>query len=394
MPGEQGLSSAVSYEGLSKHQSTHSSFTVPRKTTTSEALGYSREQYRRSENYNTHQKSNSSTLDVASGAYPTSTGPSQEANARSPAYIENNVHSNGVHGADHTTNKRDSWREQEQFLIKMQQMDVQSRAKKRESVHSAFPNGNGEESRRSSKTHSRPPSPHLPSGIPPPRTKSRSGIPTTPTAEYKGRPTPPPRSRSRTPAGSSGQTSEPTPQPPQVPRQYSGEYSSSLRKSLIMTEDSPLQRQDHHRSPVSSTPNSKSGTPLPLTADTVPVPIANMTKHLSTLDLKDSGSKMSEPPVSAPAVTSRQSSGTVSNSNRRSIVFDIPNTPSRSNGNSEASTGRMKDVGVAASSIRESLRERSSTIANSASQSSSIRKRGKVNLAITIYLGRMCTQGY
>src|SRR5690606_28555275 len=104
--------------------------------------------------------------------------------------------------------------------------------------------------------------------------------------------TPPPRSRSRTPAGSSGrgvQSTMPAPQQPQVPKQYSVELQSILRKSVIMAEDptSSAQRADTHRSPASSAPSSKSGTPLPQTADTIPVPVADMTKHLSTMDIKE-----------------------------------------------------------------------------------------------------------
>jgi len=368
---EHRLPSASSYEPVSKNHLTHA-----RKSTTSDALAYARDQYRRSETFSTHQtpslqKNTAGTLDFDS------------------AYTDNQPNapaSNGSQGQESTTNKRDSWREKEQFLLQLQQRDHQIRAKsKRDSFHAnvnqnGMSNG-GEESRRSSKTHSRPPSPHLSSGIPQPRTKSRSGIPSTPTAEYKGRPTPPPRSRSRTPAGSSAQPTEPTLQTPQVPRQYSGEYSSSLRKSLIMTAEdtSSLLRPEHHRSPVSSTPNSKSGTPLPQTADTIPVPVANMTKHLSSLDIKDSGSRVAfasgEGPLSPPASLSRFPSGT----NRRSILFDIPNAPVRSNANgSEASAGKMKDVGVTVSSGKERL----SMIAGGSkdASSSSIRKRGKVKL--------------
>ncbi|KAF9960309.1 hypothetical protein BGZ65_012527, partial [Modicella reniformis] len=430
MPVDQGLSPSMGYEPQSKHHPTLPGITTPRKSASGDtpSSSYSRDHLRRSEIHNNHspltlQKNNLNNLGPLDL-------PSQESSARTPTLYatENHLHgsSDTTFGADHsTTSKRDSYRENEQF-IQLQQRDHQTRAKqRRESLYATtFLNNNNnnnnsssnnnnnnnnntngvnhnssghsnnnnnhssgvEEPRQSSKPHSRPASPHLPSGIPQPRTKSRSGIPSTPTAEHRGRPTPPPRSRSRTSAGSSGTTiTESTPQQPQMPRQFSGEYPSSLRKSLIMTDDSLLLRPEQHRSPVSSNPGSKSGTPLPPTADTIPVPIANMTKHLNSLELKDSASKVSfatpaEPPTSAPAAIPRQSySGAsgASNPNRRSIVFDIPTTPARTtgngNGSSDANTGRMKDVGVMVSSTKE----RSSTVSGGSNQSGSIRKRGK-----------------
>ncbi|KAG0284484.1 hypothetical protein BGZ96_011142 [Linnemannia gamsii] len=349
----------------------------------------------------------------------------------------------GSSGNESGLSRRDSWREQEQFLLQLQQRDHQTRAKhKRESFYAAFQNAssgnssgnsnsngnsssngnsnggsasnnnvnnsssvggnsgsvggiangstNHDESRQHTKTISRAASPHLPSGIPQLRTKSRSGIPSTPTADLRGRPTPPPRSRSRTPAGSSGiQTPGMTPQQPQMPQQYSGELQSILRKSVILADDAAapvVQRTDTHRSPGSSTPSSKSGTPLPQTADTIPVPVADITKHLSVMDLKETPSPKvilatEPPPPPAPVVAPRQpSSSNLNASHRRSIIFDIPNAPVRTNGArqaEESNVGRMKDVGVMVSHTKERTSIFSSASAQQLQSQAATRKRGK-----------------
>ncbi|KAF9570003.1 hypothetical protein EC968_002362 [Mortierella alpina] len=387
-----------SNDAVSKHHSTHGSLTPSRKTATAESTAQPRDLYRRSESYSALQ----------SRPQPSTTHPvpppsgGLEAHSRTSSLTSTQQQDTSLDAgtnADQTPNKRDSWREQEQYLLQLQQRDHQTRAKlKRESFYAAFQNNNSgsgsnnnmggsqEESKRHSRTPSRPASPHLPSGIPQLRTKSRSGVLSTPTADYKGRPTPPPRSRSRTPAGSAAgviSTTNSAPQQPQVPQQYSGELQSILRKSVIVSEDAavPSQRpESHHRSPSSSTPSSKSGTPLPQTADTIPVPVADMTKHMSALDLKEVAPKVALAPVEQPlpVVTPRQAPSTnLSNSHRRSIVFDIPNAPVRANGTvhgAESSVGKMKDVGVAISGTKE----RTSIFASGSSNvQGATRKRGK-----------------
>ncbi|KAI1300716.1 hypothetical protein EDD11_006028 [Mortierella claussenii] len=416
---EQGSSG---YETSSKHSSTHGSLTPSRKSLAGEAPVspmHSRDNHRRSETYSALQPrsmhNSNSTSDLSSGSYPP---PSIAAPQALPDSQLHGTSSDMSLGTEMALNKRDSWREQEQFLLQLQQRDHQTRAKhKRESFYAAFQNNsnssgsnsntsiNHEDPKQLTKTQSRAASPHPPSGIPQLRTKSRSGVPSTPTAEYRNRPTPPPRSRSRTPAGSSGagaQTAAPSaPQQPQVPQQYSGELQSILRKSAMLSDDIgtvagvPNLRPEQQRSPISSTPSSKSGTPLPQTTDAIPVPVSKVTKHLSSLDLnsaapkamvalKDVAPKVALAPTDppAPAITPRQStSNTLGHSHRRSIVFDIQSGPIRiattGNGHgNEGSTVKMKDVGVAISSNKE----RTSIFSSASSQASVTRKRGKADL--------------
>ncbi|KAF9096617.1 hypothetical protein BGX23_010793 [Mortierella sp. AD031] len=418
-----------------KHHSSYGNSTT--RKTAADSLAPSRDQYRRSESYSTLQSRTSQSSSQINSSEPTlppypssPTVPAMDMLTRSSAYGE--IQSQGSPldtsaGNESGLSRRDSWREQEQFLLQLQQRDHQTRAKhKRESFYAAFQNssngtttttntttsnnnngsGNGsgsngntgeninaganhEEPKQPTKSISRAASPHLPSGIPQLRTKSRSGIPLTPTAELRGRPTPPPRSRSRTPAGSIGtgvQTPGVTPQQPQVPQHYSGELQSILRKSAILADEpvqTAAQRADPHRSPGSSTPNSKSGTPLPQTADTIPVPVADITKHMSVMELKETPAPrviLAEPP--APVVTTRQpSSSNMNTSHRRSIIFDIPNAPVRINGGGhreESSIGRMKDVGVMVSHAKERNSIFSSASAQQQQQQqAATRKRGK-----------------
>ncbi|KAG0232956.1 hypothetical protein BGW42_007769 [Actinomortierella wolfii] len=347
--------------------------------------------------------------------------------------------------------KQASWREQEQYLLALQQRDHQTREKhKRESFYAAlnqsqnnavgYDYDQGDASnmhpnkQHLSKVPSRAASPHVPSSIPQPRTKSRSGVPSTPTVEMKGRPTPPPRSRSRTPGVAASANSMfgaqaaagTVPAQPQMPQQYSGEiHSSGSRKSQIMMDEL---KSDTRHSP-GSTPSSMSGTPLPQTADNTPLPVADLTRHLGGLEFKEPMAKGHSMNMVTPSAThqstytpghdySRQSAPTsteisgmsttssdsfhttstttttapVSNSTsssfrkqsaannspqssqRRSIVFDIPPSHghTRSSG-TESNVGRMKDVGV----MIASAKERSSMIAPSSSSSSNARKRGK-----------------
>ncbi|KAG0090087.1 hypothetical protein BGZ93_009502 [Podila epicladia] len=361
------------YGSPSKPQSNRGSITPSRKVNADTP----RDHYRRSESYSTLQ-TRSSFANTSSSMEPNTLRQDTD-----PSSIDQG-------------NRRDSWREQEQFLLQLQQRDHQARAKqKRESFYAAFQNSaattttnnnnNGSSGNNSNssvnneepkglKSQSRAASPHLPSGIPQLRTKSRSGVLSTPTADLKGRPTPPPRSRSRTPAGSGGTgVSAPVSQHPQVPQQYSGELQSILRKSVVI-QDEPLAipATSPHRSPASSTPNSKSGTPLPQTADTIPVPITDISKHLSGLDLKDQARLTPASAVEPTPVTLRQQPSNPGNSHRRSIVFDIPKTPARVNASgTENHVVKMKDVGVMVSGAKERT-----SIFSSATQSTT-RKRGK-----------------
>ncbi|KAF8967403.1 hypothetical protein BGZ46_000176 [Entomortierella lignicola] len=394
---EQG--STAGYEPSSKHHSVYTNSSSSRKNITSDVSTHPRDHFRRSESYSTLQ--NRSTLNNNTSASDLSFGASgQDPDERTRTLTETNGNPvDAVQEVDRNQGKRDSWREQEQYLLQLQQRDHQARAKhKRESFYAAFQNNssnnnnnnnngdntvqsdNNEEPKQSSRTHSRAASPHFPSGIPQLRTKSRSGLLSTPTTDLKGRPTPPPRSRSRTPAGSSGSGIQAPPQQPQVPRQYSGELQSILRKSVIIADDSATAtgpRPDQKRASISSTPSSKSVTPLPQTADTIPVPVANITKHMSSLEVKDIGPKVVLTQADAPAstATTRQStSGGLSNPNRRSIVFDVANTPNRATANgTESNVGKMKDVGVTVSGGKERI----SMFSSASAQSSATRKRGK-----------------
>lgn len=398
------------YEAHSKHYSTQGTIASSRKNTSAEISVQPRDLYRRSESYSTLQ----SRMNQTNGENSTTDG--NAATARTPTYAEPQTPTQAFDpatGVDQTLSRRDSWREQEQFLLQLQQRDHQTRAKyKRESFYAAFQNNNGgnvgggvnngsngnsngSNEDPKPRSHSRAASPHLPSGIPQLRTKSRSGIPSTPTADYKGHPTPPPRSRSRTPAGSSsagGAQITAVPQQPQLPPHYSTELQSILRKSVIVSDEipTPVQRSDSHRSPSSSTPSSKSGTPLPQTADTIPVPVADMTKHMSVLDLKETAAKPPAPAateVVMPTVVFRHPPNpSLAGSHRRSIVFDIPASHSRSNGSghgAEGSIGRMKDVGVMVSGAKDrtSMIANNSSTGGSSGQQSSTRKRGKVTTA-------------
>ncbi|KAG0347864.1 hypothetical protein BG004_006737 [Podila humilis] len=391
----ESLSSVTSpYGSPSKPQGSRESITPSRKMTGAGAITQPRDHYRRSESYSNLQTRSS----FANSSGITAMEPNMSSTVRNEIAMETSLQ--GDQGGQ---NRRDSWREQEQYLLQLQQRDHQARAKlKRESFYSAFQtaansnqiasSGNtsnssvsNEDPKQSTKTLSRAASPHLPSGIPQLRSKSRSGALSTPTADLKGRPTPPPRSRSRTPASSAGvNVSAPVAHQPQVPQQYSGELQSILRKSVVITDESlNLPATSPHRSPASSAPNSKSGTPLPQTADTIPVPIADISKHLGSLDIKDQAPNVAfaatipGPEAVVPATTPRQHpSGNLGNSYRRSIVFDIPKTPVRanaSNGTHEGQVGKLKDVGVVVSGTKE----RTSIFSSAPSTQSATRKRGK-----------------
>ncbi|KAF9971176.1 hypothetical protein BGZ73_005927 [Actinomortierella ambigua] len=486
---------ASPYGSTNNSSSSKSSLSSQKKNVSSE-IPYAqfKDQYRRSESYNTlkarvsqqqqqQQQQDTGAMDISSTNHPVPSDTSREG-FHGNSYLQQQPYPTSAHDpmrdqemlyqpADSSNSsmlevmhqgepKRDSWREQEQYLLALQQRDHQTREKhKRESFYAALsqnqPNATGygydqgeAGSLHPNKQHlsrgpSRVASPHMPSSIPQPRTKSRSGVSSTPSVEMKGRPTPPPRSRSRTPGGVAAaaasttgtnammgtQTSgAPVPVQPQVPQYYSGEiYTAASRKSQIMAEGL---KSEARRSP-GSTSSSKSGTPLPQTADNTPLPVADITRHLGGLEFKEpvpkapqmgmvasaaaqqstlvSGHDYSRPVVAAaftaPGVpsatpstdpqsfnkaplttTTASATGSTSSSSlrkqlstngqpashRRSIVFDIPPTHghTRSSG-MESNVGKMKDVGV----MIASAKERSSMIAPNNSNSSSARKRGK-----------------
>lgn len=369
----------------SPSNSTYINHLSPRKNASSEAIAHNpRDGYRRSESYSAVQArssvqnanyaldgadygfSNSSrdypmrsrdSLILDKDAYPTDTQ-------------MHRVPQDAIPGAQ-TESKRDSWGEQEQYLLHLQQRDHNKREKhKRESFYAALQNATfdlnadlqEEEPRRVIKSMSRAASPYLPNGIPLTRTKSRGTQP-TPTTDSRTKPTPPPRSRSRTPGGpGTSATSVPTPQQPQVPQQYSAEIQPILRRSMMVDEPPGARRQDIFRSPSTSTPSSQSETPLPPT-DTFPLPVADITKHLSGLEFKEQG--MSNLDVPAPAVHLRQpSSSSLTASvpvHRKSLVFDLNGSQGRSGEHGH----RSKDA-----------KDRHSMISSS---QGSARKRGKVN---------------
>ncbi|KAF9899328.1 hypothetical protein EC991_009087, partial [Linnemannia zychae] len=287
--------------------------------------------------------------------------------------------------------RRKSWREQEQHAS--QGMSTREKHK-RESFYAALQNNdqNGSNNSHSSniyqddakyqKANARISSPHLPSGIPQTRNKSRGSIPSTPTAEHRTRPTPPPRSRSRTPGGNtvgSNQMATPTPQHPQVPQQYSAEIQPILRKSMLIVDDPMMgfaQRHDTQHS-SSSTPNSQDDSNGSRTGDSIPVPVADLTKHMSGLEFREPGA-MGYPQQNDMLTPSSHTRQTSSNSmtapSRRSIAFDVSNAPNRSGGagqGTDSGVYRMKDIGIVVSGPKD----RHSMMA--ANTSGSSRKRGK-----------------
>jgi len=345
------------YGSPSKYSSSYMSMISPRKTFSSDMpAGQPKDNYRRSETYTAlqarvMQSQNNSVTDLESTRdYPM-------------RQQETTVH--------------------DQYSLQSAHQDQGYREKhQRESFYAALPNNhqgdhfNGqiadrslEEPKQLSRNHSRIASPRLQSGIPQARTKSRTSVPVTPSNEQRSRPTPPPRSRSRTPGGGVGvnlQTTMPTPQQPRIPQQYSGEIQSIHRKSAMMVDDpmtSFIQRPDGQYSSSPSTPSTESETPQPM--EKTPIPVADITKHLSGLEFKDPTSQMHLQTELQPSTHLRHpSSNSLMTPQRRSIVFDVPN-----------STGRLNGSGSGAEGISSPYRTRESS---SGSKDSS-RKRGKVS---------------
>ncbi|KAG0334037.1 hypothetical protein BG004_000579 [Podila humilis] len=366
----------------------------PRRNASSEAISQHnpRDNYRRSESFSTvqarshhSQRSGDSTTDVAETA---SQLPSGQEYAMRSGYLPLNSQAPATDPQAPIAQidiKRESWKDQDHFLLQLQQRDHSKREKhKRESFYAALQSNpddtvssgdlqQEEEHRRIFKSLSRTASPLFSSNIPFMRTKSRGTQPTTPTADSKARPTPPPRSRSRTPGGggiTSSQPKAPTPQQPQVPQQYSAEMQPIGRRSVMQVDDAQpsSSRADTLRSASRSTPSTQSGTPTPPSVDTYPVPVADITKHLSGLEFKEQSHMSSTLDVLTPTVHQRQpSSNSMTTSmpvHRRSLVFDLSNSPGRLNGMDQ---GGQKH--------RDNAKDRHSMVSNNAQSSS--RKRGK-----------------
>ncbi|KAF9388536.1 hypothetical protein CPC16_006455 [Podila verticillata] len=362
----------------------------PRKNASSEAISQHnlRDSYRRSESYSAVQARSSQNVNYANldgvdyGSshlsprdYPMSSRDSLILDKDAQYLTDSQIHKvpqdQTIPGAQ-AESKRDSWREQEQYLLQLQQRDYNKREKhKRESFYAALQNATldvntgdqEEEPRRIIKSLSRAASPHLSNGIPLTRTKSRGAQPTTPTTDSRTKPTPPPRSRSRTPGGPGTIASAPTPQHPQVPQQYSAEIQPILRRSVMMVDESSgARRSDAFRSPSASTPSSQSETPLPPT-DAFPLPVADITRHLSGLEFKEQA--MSNLDVPTPAAHLRQPSSSSMTSSvpvhRRSLVFDLAGSQGRSGEHGYRSKD-AKDRHSMISSSQGSARKRGKTL--------------------------------
>ncbi|KAF9105285.1 hypothetical protein BGX27_009703 [Mortierella sp. AM989] len=351
------------YGSPSKVSSSYMSMLTARKNSASELpSSQPRDLYRRSESYSTLQaraimNHNNSSTDLNNGLLSPSQNLSRDHPMRSHELLEQDQTLEAPQGAisGFVESRDESWRNQDQYLAQMQQRDRSAREKhKRESFYAALQNAEQssggvsnnayqDESRKPSKSRSRAASPRISSS----RTKSRDSTATTPTTEHRV------RSNSRTPVGNGGVGGDIN---AQMARQYAGETQYNHRKS-IQTDDTMAnfaQRSDAHHSSSSSTPSNQSGEYLPQTrsGDTVPVPVADITKHLSGLEFREQGNISNAYP--------RQP--TSGSSNRRSIAFDT--------GSSDRSNGAIHG-GMASSGSKD----RSYMIA-SMSQGSS-RKRGK-----------------
>ncbi|KAF8937960.1 hypothetical protein BGZ47_008787 [Haplosporangium gracile] len=407
LPSQTGSPVTSPYGSPSKHGSSYMTMLSARKTSnpTEIPIVSPRDLFRRSESFSafkprTIQSHNNSATDLNNNS-----GNSFTAHWNAPARddpmegdsLTATVDSQSAYQPqdEHTIEGRGrkSWREQDQYIS---QGSSTREKHKRESFYATLQNNhqdgannNGNHSSgfyqddsKYQKANVRVSSPHLPSGIPQARNKSRSSIPSTPTAEHRTRRTPPPRSRSRTPGGNTvgtNQMATPTPQHPQVPQQYSAEIQPIFRKSMSIVDDPMtgfVQRHDNHYS-SSSTPNSQEDSNASRSGDSIPVPVADLTKHMSGLEFREPGS-MGPPQqgeMLTPGAHTRQaSSNSMTGPNRRSVVFDVSNAPNRSNGTGQgvdSGAYRMKDVGIVVSGPKD----RHSMIA--ANTSGSSRKRGK-----------------
>ncbi|KAF9206834.1 hypothetical protein BGZ49_001726 [Haplosporangium sp. Z 27] len=388
MPNQAASPVMSPYGSPSKVSSNYINMLASRKNSSSEMpSSQPRDLYRRSESYSTLQarammNHNNSSTELNNGLL--SQDSSKDYPMQPQESLEQDLDSQqgGLVGGLMEP-KDESWRNQDEYIAQMQQRDRYAREKhKRESFYAALQsaeNNSGgvsnnanvyshqEESRKPTKSRSRAPSPHIPNGISQSRTKSRGGVPTTPTAEQRSRQTPPSGSGSRTPGGHF-QNSLSTPQQ----RHYAGDTQSNHRKSNPVADEtmtSFVLRSDAQLSSSSSTPSNQSGEYLPQSwGDAVPVPVADITKHLSGLEFKEQGNMVVQSThldVSSTGTYLRQPTlSNMTGSNRSSITFDGANPSERSNGPHH---GGM---------VSSRPRDRNSTTA-SMSQSSSSRKRGK-----------------
>ncbi|KAF9119196.1 hypothetical protein BGW39_000489, partial [Mortierella sp. 14UC] len=405
LPSQTGSPIASPYGSPSKHASSYMTMLSARKTSNANEVPIvsPRDLYRRSESFSafkprTTQSHNNSTTDLNSNSnFTTVWNVSTRDDPMEGDSLTAGVNSQSRHQQQDSytadgqgLSRRKSWREQEQYSS---QGTTTREKHKRESFYAALQNSNQnfsnnnhslsiyQDDTKYQKANARVSSPHLSSGIPQARNKSRGSVPSTPTAEHRTRPTPPPRSRSRTPGGNavgSNQMATPTPQHPQVPQQYSAEIQPILRKSMLIVDD-PMtgyaQRQDSQYS-SSSTPNSQDDSNGSRTGDSIPVPVADLTKHMSGLEFREPGAMgPQQNDMLAPSSHTRQtSSNSMTAPNRRSIAFDVSNAPNRSGGagqGADSGVYRMKDVGIVVSGPKD----RHSMMA--ANTSGSSRKRGK-----------------
>ncbi|KAF9995484.1 hypothetical protein BGZ79_010821 [Entomortierella chlamydospora] len=374
----QAASPVISpYGSPSKVSSNYINMLAARKNSSSEMpSSQPRDLYRRSESYSTLQarammNHNNSSTDLNNGLLSSSQSSSRDHPMRPQGSFEQDQvldAQQGTMGGGLVEPRED------QYLVQTQHRDRSTREKhKRESFYAALQNaeqnsgvssnnanvyGYQEASRKPSKGRSRAASPHLSNGISQASTKSRGSFTTTPTAEQRARQTPPLQSGSRTPGGNGGNGGEMS---IQMQRQYTEEIQYNHRKSMPMVDEamaSFVQRSDAHHSSSSSTPSNQSGEHLPQSrmGDTVPVPVADITKHLSGLEFKEQGN-MSQTDISSPGTYLRQpASGSAS---RRSTAFDNANSSDRPN-----RSGSKDRNSIAASMSQSSSRKRGKTLSS------------------------------
>jgi hypothetical protein len=161
-----------------------------------------------------------------------------------------------------------------------------------------------------------------------------------------------------------------------TPRQHSGEIQPILRKTTTPMVDETMtsffqgHSDVHHSS--SSSPSNQSGEyqQTQIMGEAIPVPVADITKHLSGLEFNEQNS-LAVPMQSDTGVRTahlrKQSSGGIGGPHRRSVMHD--NANSRSNGSGAVAEGshKVKEAGI---------KERASLFVSNSLSSS--RKRGKV----------------
>jgi len=355
---------------------------IARKNSTSESSAFNpRELYRRSESYSALQARAMMNLNNSS----TDLMPSPQTNPRDYPMRQQDSY-------EHELPPHDIHSEQDQYFA--QHQHTRREKHKRESFYAALQNsdqgaggGNAygpsyqEETQKPAKIQSRAVSPQNSNGALPSGSRSKDSTATTPT-EQRNHPTPPARSRSRTPAGSvsgsgsSIQANLSLPHKSHTPRQHSGEIQPILRKTTTPMVDETMtsffqgHSDVHHSS--SSSPSNQSGEyqQTQIMGEAIPVPVADITKHLSGLEFNEQNS-LAVPMQSDTGVRTahlrKQSSGGIGGPHRRSVMHD--NANSRSNGSGAVAEGshKVKEAGI---------KERASLFVSNSLSSS--RKRGKV----------------